>query len=416
MKRLASLTATLLRDWVRNREAVFFAFLFPIILLVIFSLVFAGGPTEFDVGVQNNDLTESGEPTELSAAFVDAIEQSGPLAVERIDPEQELGSVDNVEEATGIQRVLIVPEGFDDRVRTQSARVRMAVIQDTVNTFRENISDEQRADIEAGLRAFDPGQPDGNGTGAVTVTLLTVPDDEAAGAVGSIFESTVATFNDRSIGVDEPAVAVRTAQRGDEALGSTDYFLPAFVVAMILINGVMTVPSAVATLKRDGTLKRLAATPLRKHEWILANVIQQSVLAVLITGVMIAVARLAFGVAVVPGPLSVVLIVLGAVAFTALGMIVGGVIRDPGSAISLGGGIALPLMFVSGIFWELDLMPATLQTVAEFSPVTHYHRSLRRLLILDSTEGVALTFGLLAVLAAVCLAGAVLLTNWREFD
>ncbi|MFC7059274.1 hypothetical protein [Halovenus salina] len=44
-------------------------------------------------------------------------------------------------------------------------------------------------------------------------------------------------------------------------------------------------------------------------------------------------------------------------------------------------------MFISGIFWELDLMPATLQQVAEFSPVTHFHRSLRNLMILDSTEG-----------------------------
>jgi ABC-2 type transport system permease protein len=416
MRRLSRLTLTLLRDWIRNREAVFFAMLFPIILLVIFSLAFGGGPTEFGVGVQNNDLTEEGEPTELSATFVDAVEQTGPLAVDQIPPGQNLSQVDNVEETTGYRRVLVVPDGFDERVRTGSARVRVAIIQDTVDQFGGNISEEQRAAIDAGLGAFDPGGAEGNGTGSATVTLLTTPDDEGAGAVGSILRSTVSTFNDRSIGVEEPPVAVRETQRGDESLGSTDYYLPAFIVAMILINGVMSLSSAVATLKRGGTLKRLAATPLRKHEWILANVIQQSVLAVLITGVMIAVAWLAFGVTVVPGPLAIGLVVLGAVAFSGLGMIVGSVITDPGSAVSLGGGIALPLMFVSGIFWELDLMPPTLQTVAEFSPVTHYHRSLRELLILDSTEGVAFTAGVLAVLAVVFLSTAVYLTNWRAFD
>jgi len=185
---------------------------------------------------------------------------------------------------------------------------------------------------------------------------------------------------------------------------------------MILINGVMTVPAVVATFKADGTLKRLAATPLRKREWIVANAIQQSILAVAIALVMVAVARLGFGVTAVPGPLAIALIVLGAVAFSSLGMTLAALIRSTESATSLGGAIALPLMFVSGIFWELDLMPETLRTIAELSPVTHYHRSLRNLMILDSTSGVPGTTVMLVVLAAVFLLAAVSLTRWREFD
>jgi len=63
------------------------------------------------------------------------------------------------------------------------------------------------------------------------------------------FQNRVSTFNDRSIGVEEPPVTVRETQGGDESLGSTGYYLPAFIVAMILINGVMSLPSAVATLR-----------------------------------------------------------------------------------------------------------------------------------------------------------------------
>ncbi|MFC7072712.1 ABC transporter permease [Halovenus rubra] len=411
MRRVVRLTVTLLRDWVRNREAVFFAVLFPLILLIIFSFVFAGGPTEFDVGVQNNDLTADGEPTALSAELVGAIEEASPLAVDQLDATQNLTQVENIEDATNRKRVLIIPKGFSERVRDESARVRMAVIQDTTERFQGNISASQQQDIQAALGAANGTQRDG-----AEVVLLTVPDDEGAGAVESIVDSVVATFNDRALGIENPTVAIQTEQRGQEGLGATDYFLPAFIVAMVLINGVMTVPSAVAQLKRDGTLKRLAVTPLRKHEWVLANVLQQSILAVAITLVLIAVAWLAFGVTATPGPLALALLLLGTVAFTSLGMIVGSVIQDPGSAISLGGAIALPLMFISGIFWELDLMPPTLQTVAEFSPVTHFHRGLRELMILDSTSGVAFTFGFLAVLAVVFLTGAVMLTNWQEFD
>ncbi|SDJ89086.1 ABC-2 type transport system permease protein [Halovenus aranensis] len=410
MRRLYRLTVTLLRDWTRNREAVFFALLFPLILLVIFSLVFAGGSTEFDVAVQNNDIDTEGEPTALSAELVDAVEEVDPLAVHHVDANVSLERED-IEEVTGYKRVLVVPAGFGQRVRNESGRVRATVIRGTLARF--NVSEAQQAEAIAGLDALGPE----NGTaGPARLRLLTVPDDEGSGAVGSILDSVVATFNNRAIGIEEPTATVTTEERGDAALGAVDYFLPAFIVAMVLINGVMTVPSAVADFKRDGTLKRLAATPLRKREWILANVIQQSILAVAIALVMVAVAWLLFGVTAVPGPLALCLLVLGAVAFTALGMVVGGTIRDPGSAVSLGGAIALPLLFISGVFWELDLMPPTLQRVAEFSPVTHFHRSLRELMILDSTTGVAATAAMLAALAVVFLAGAVAVTDWQEFD
>jgi len=416
MRRVVSLTVTLLRDWIRNREAVFFALMFPILLLVIFSFVFAGGPTEFEVGIQNNDVTASGESTELSGELVSAIEETSALDAEQIDSQQNLSDVDNVEEATGYKRVLVIPDGFDQRVRNESVRVRTAVIQDTINRVEGNVSPDQQQQIDVALSRLNDNGTNGSSPDPVQIGLLTVPDDEGAGAVESIVHSIVAQFNDQSIGIEEPTVSVAAQESGGAGLGAADYFLPAFIVAMILINAVMTVPSAVAQFKRDGTLKRLAASPLRKHEWILANVIQQSILAVVITVVMIGVAWVFFGVSATPGVLAFSLIVLGAIAFTALGMVVGGFIEDPGSAISLGGAIALPLMFISGIFWELDLMPTTLQTVAEFSPVTHFHRSLRQLLIVDSTSGVAPTFGVLAGLAVVFLLGAVVTTDWQEFD
>jgi ABC-2 type transport system permease protein len=417
MKRIVSLTTTLLRDWIRNREAVFFAAFFPLLLLLIFGFVFGGGATEFTVAVQNNDLQETdGEPTELSAELVAAMEAADPITVEHVDSELNLSETEQLEETTGYQRVLVIPEGFDERVRAESGRVRMAVMRDTIARAESNLSDSDRESVERGMAALEEQGANGTANGSVELALLTTPDDEAAAPVASVLDSIIATFNDRSIGVQRPTVGLSAEERGDESLGAADYFLPAFIVAMILINCVMTVPSAVAQFKRDGTLKRLAATPLRRHEWILANVLQQSILAVVLTGVMIAVAWVVFGVRAIPGVFSVALIVLGAVAFTALGMIVGTLIREPGSAISLGGGIALPLMFISGIFWELDLMPPTVQSIAEFSPVTHYHRSLRQLMILDSTDGVALTFGVLCLLAVIFLGGAVTLTRWTEFD
>lgn len=80
---------------------------------------------------------------------------------------------------------------------------------------------------------------------------------------------------------------------------------------------------------------------------------------------MVGVARLASGVTVVPGLLSMALILLGTIAFSAIGLTLGGVVNDQDGATSLGNAIAFPILFLSGVFWEIELMPAYLQTVAE---------------------------------------------------
>lgn len=59
MNRIWTLVVALSKDWLRNRETVFFAFLFPVILLLIFSAVFGGGVSEFTIHVQNNKFSLS---------------------------------------------------------------------------------------------------------------------------------------------------------------------------------------------------------------------------------------------------------------------------------------------------------------------------------------------------------------------
>jgi len=416
VKRVLSLTVTLLKNWIRSREAVFFAFVLPIVFLVMFSVVFAGGVTEFDIAVQNNDLDEDGGPTELSAALVNALDETDALDVPRIDPEQNLTEVEQLESETGYQRVVVIQEGFDQRVRTQSGQVRIAVIRDTIQRSRGNMTGDQQADARNSMDALADAQGANASDESVPIQFLIAPDDDGANAVLSIVDSVVAKFNARAIGVENPPVTINAEERGTAGLSAADYFLPAFIVAMILFNALMTVPAEVATFKRDGTLKRLAATPLRRWEWVVANLFQQTLLSLVIVAVMLVVACVLFDVTAIPGPLAVGLIVVGTVAFGSLGMIFGSLISEPGSATSLGVGVALPLMFISGIFWELDLLPASLQKVAELSPVTHYHRSLRELMIVDSMDGVWMTVGMLVVMAVVFVPLAVRLTDWSDFD
>lgn len=412
MRRVLSLLTALFRDWGRNREAVFFAVLFPLLLLVIFSTVFASGGVEFTVFVQNNDVVD-GEPTNRSAEFVDALNETEPIAVRQIDPGQNLTAWSK-EEGSG--RVLVVPEGFASQIFNSSMRARLAVIADTLERGGSAVNESQRATFAAQLEQAQAQL----GNESATIRFFAPGGDQTAPAVQGILNSVVAEYNYRSLGVETPPANITTgtleAGSGGERYSAADYFLPAFIAALILINGVMSLTMTVAGFSADGTLKRLAATPLRKRDWILATVLHQAILAVVLTGLMIVVAHVLFGVTATPGPLAIALILLAAVGFGAVGMTLGSFVTDPDAASSLANAIAFPLMFLSGVFWEVELMPDFLQTLARLLPVYHFHRGLRRLMITGSTEGVPLAFAFVGGLAVVFLALAVYATRWTDFE
>lgn len=411
MTRIWPLLVTLSKDWLRNREAVFFAFLFPVILLLIFSAVFGGGAAEFTLHVQNNDLGPDENPTNLSTSFIDALEGVEALEVQSIPAGRNITEWSRQRGSAGATRVVVIPHGFADKVRAGSREARQSVILDTMTRAGGQINQTNQARIRQGLNATANGT---NATGPAEIVFLSASDDQAAPAIRGILSSVVAQFNSDAIGVETPPTTVVSDDLGSRNVEGVDYYLPALIAAVVMINGLITLPALLAEFSGDGTLKRLIATPLRKRDWILANVLQQAVLALLITGVMVVVAHLVFDVTVIPGPLAIGLILLGAITFTGFGMTLGSLVEGSDAATSLGMAIALPMMFVSGVFWELDLMPEYLQTVATLTPIYHFHRGLRQLMVLDTTQGVGVPFAILGVGAVLALVVAVHVTQWQD--
>lgn len=413
MSRIRTLLVALSRAWIRDRQAAFFALLFPIILLVIFSAAFAGGSPEFALFVHNEDVGPDGTPTELSGAFVDSLENVSVLSVHSLDRDRNLSAWSRSDEGPDTKRVVVIPDGFASSVRNQSVRVRMAVIANTVDRLGGQLSQSRVAAIRENVSR---ARADINASGPVRLTLVTEPADESSSVVRGIVETVVFRFNQRAIGVDEPTVTLDTAAFGGRDLGAADYYLPAFIAAVVLLNGVMTVPAVIAGFRSDGTFKRLVATPLRKRDWIAANVLQQALLAVVMMGIMVLVAWGLFGVTAVPGVLSIGLVLLGATAFAALGITLGNFIADPDAATSIGGIVAFPMMFLSGVFWELDVMPPWLQSVGELMPLYHFHLGLQRLMIRETTAGLLVPVAVLGGMALVFGALAVWTTAWTDLD
>jgi ABC-2 type transport system permease protein len=105
-----------------------------------------------------------------------------------------------------------------------------------------------------------------------------------------------------------------------------------------------------------------------------------------------------------------------ALTFAGLGMALGSFVSDPDVATSLGNAIAFPMMFLTSVFWEVALMPEYLQTAATVLPLYHFHRGLRRLMIMGTTEGTLVPFAFLGATAVLSVGSAVAVTSWQDLD
>ncbi len=471
MKRAFSLFISLTKNWLRSKTGVFFSILFPIMLLLIFSTVFGGQQAaEYTLHVQNDDLVE-GEETQLSSVFIDALGSSESLNVVEVDNLTE----HREERAFGSFRALRIEEGFNETAINKSIELRTKVIRDTMERANgdftlfsieekvENITDElddQNVSKELRKRYEEEGYElssdenisiivlqegdswnlydeekgydheirEENGTlnvywnfeeetsPSAEITLMLNEDDQAAPIIRGNVLGIIDSFNSQMLGLEEDDTVINITEetRDERGLQPVDYYLPGFIAAFIMSNGVIGVTSNISEFKRNGTLKRLTATPLKKRDWILANVGQQTVLAFALTAIMILVAILVFGAQAYPGPYAIGLIFLGAVAFCSVGIVLGGLIKDVEAASGAGNAIAFPMMFLSGAFIHVETFPDYLQTVARILPLYYFHQGLREIMILQNPSDAFLAYLVLGIFALFFIVLAIKTTRWKD--
>lgn len=405
----------LAKSWFRSKTGVFFSFLFPVMLLLIFGTVFGGGAVKYTLHVQNLDL-ENGEPTELSEALLGALGSSGVFQIENLPSTVDLTTYVREHPSFTSYRILVIPENFQERATGKGIYVRTGVILDTLNFIIENyggaMSENQVESIENGQQTLERWRENQRAENA-EILLLTDEGDTAAPIVGGVMLSVINSFNNELIGA-EAVVDVVAGQLTQRGLKAADYYMPGYIAAFIMTNGIIGVTSITSEFRRNGVVKRLAATPLPKSSWILGNVMLQTLLAFMLMIVMIGLGWLIFGVQAIPDIYALSLIFLGAVAFCSMGMVLGGSIKSVEAASAAGNAIAYPMMFLSGAFWPVEIMPGFMQTVARGTPLYYFHDGLRQVMIYQNPAQALLPFLILGVLAAAFIYLAVRVTKWKE--
>jgi ABC-2 type transport system permease protein len=213
-----------------------------------------------------------------------------------------------------------------------------------------------------------------------TVTIYTDPSQSAAdGATRQLVGFVLSVVNQQASGVP-PAVEPTFQAIQTNNLSFISYLVPSILGMSLMQVGIFAAIPLVGDREKL-ILKRLAATPLKRWQLVGSNVLMRVLIALTQAVIIVAVGTLLFGVEVV-GSLIVVagFVVLGAMAFLALGYVIASFAKTEDSANGMTSMIQFPMMFLSGAFFQIDQMPQFLQVVARIIPLTYLADALRQVM------------------------------------
>jgi ABC-2 type transport system permease protein len=267
----------------------------------------------------------------------------------------------------------------------------------------ESFTVEERDDLATARRELEEGELD------VVLALPEVPSAEP-GATGptqpvevrvlfnesnqdvnqfaiDAVQNIVGQLNLELSGVSTPPVRLEEEGVAGRTIEYYDFLLPGLVAMGVMNFSIIGMAVAISRFREQRILKRILATPLRPVKFLSAQVLARLLLALVQAGLILAVGVFLFGARIYGNVLWLfVLATLANLIFLNIGFAVAGRASNPDAAQGIGNAVALPMMFLSGVFFPTDTLPQVMQTVVQYLPLTPLIEAMRMV----SIEGLSI--------------------------
>ncbi|NCS83309.1 ABC transporter permease, partial [Candidatus Saccharibacteria bacterium] len=238
-----ALTKAYLIRFFRDKTAMFFTFLFPLLFLFVFgSLNSGGGDVSFNIAMINKS------DSSFSEQFATQLRENDVFDVTSDTQDFEVAR-----EAMGrseIDSIIILPEGFGE------------------------LNDRQ--------------QP----SGSVEV-YYSEAAPQSGQTIAAVMEGALEGIN-RELGQPEAPLTVAQKSTATSNLSNFDYVFAGLLGFSILSLGIFGLANQMPAEKKTGSFRRLRASPIRKSQLIFANMIYYLFIGVLSVALMFAVATWMF--------------------------------------------------------------------------------------------------------------------------
>jgi ABC-2 type transport system permease protein len=322
------------RRFFRDRLALFFGVLFPLIFLFVFGGIFGhSSGTSFKVAFLDNSTTPAAQ------SFAQEAQHSKLLKIDKT-----ITTADQAKEKmtrSQLDAMIVLPKDFG---------------------------------------SFKSGQSYPSGTAQV---IYTQNNDQAGQTLTSILEAQFKSLNGKYVSTNMP-FAVEGIQTTNKSLSQFDYTFAGLLGFSIIGMGIFGPINVFPELKKQGILRRLHTTPLRVWQYFTSTMISQAIIGLVSLSVMFAVAITVFHLHVVGNWFLIAFwLVISITMILGIGLAIGGWAKNERQAAPLSNIIVFPMLFLSGTFFPRFLMPTWLQSATNWLPLTPVIDGVR----LITTEG-----------------------------
>ena len=374
--------------------------------MLIFGAIFGGGNMQYDLAVQNRDNSTT------AASFINAVNATSAFKVHMINASED---PDAYVKSNNIAAVLIVPQGFGDKVKTDiaiGAAPPYANVQVSPILGGQTGTNVSAVNTTLGVQASQARTNNTNFT-AASVILKVDQSSTNAPIISGVSNSIVNGFNAQLTG-SKQLVGIQNQQVLSAQFTYIDFFVPGIIGLTVLTTGVLQTVGMMTQYRNKGVMKKLATTPLTKSEWIFATILYQSVIVFISAALILIVAKLVYDIRVVPDAVTLLLLFVGTICFTGIGMIIARFVKDEDAAQAAAGAITFPMLFLAGTFIPIESMPDYLQAVARVLPLTYLDSGLRDAMILGDTGSALYNMSIVLVTGIIFFIIGSLVTDWRE--
>jgi len=258
---------------------------------------------------------------------------------------------------------------------------------------------------------YDFARVRGRGQPATVQVLLNAANANTAQIAQGYVEGAVAFLNRDLAGARAAPVELRTALLFNPGLVNAWFIVTGVFGTLIILNGSLVSAATMIREKERGTVEQLLMTPASALEVITAKMVPLFVLLMIMVALVVAVARLVFGVPLRGSP-ALLLVACACCVLTGIGLgtFVSTLARSANQTQLIGFFINPPLALLSGGLTPIEAMPKWVQPLTLFNPIAHFATIARSVLIKGAGLDVVYP-NLLALLALASLFVGV--SAWR---
>jgi ABC-type multidrug transport system permease subunit len=348
---LRSLSRAIFLGFVRDRAALVFSILIPVLFLVLFGSIYKGS------SAPRVSVVEVGR-----VGLLDQAEAAAP---------GQLGKILAVTHSTDLTTALaLVRKGSND-----------AVVQQQGHTL---------------------------------VVHYSIADQTTAGIVQAVFSSIVQQADAVAAGT-RAGYQLTALQVEDRSLKPIQYVAPGLLGWAIASGGAFGAAITLVSWRQNKLLRRLRLAPINVGSVVLARVGVSLAVAIVQLAVFLAIATLPyFGLKLSASWwMAIPVVICGTLAFMAIGLLVGSFAKTQQAATAITNVIILPMAFLGGAFIPLDFAPAWIRDVSYAMPLRYLVTGMQNVMARGEGPASALpAIGILLGLAAILTFISVRVFRW----